>query len=85
MRPGPAALVLCLVASALADDETARHQGTWAVTSSVRDGKEAPADVVASIQRVVKEDHVTWTRGGKSFAGTRVEIRRLEDTHAHST
>ncbi len=53
-------------------DEGAKHQGTWAVTSSVRDGKEAPADVVASIRRVVEGDHVTWTRDGNGFAETKV-------------
>ena len=55
------------------EDEKGKHQGTWAVTSSVRDGKEAPAEVVGSIRRVVEGDHVTWTRDGKSFAGTKVE------------
>jgi uncharacterized protein (TIGR03067 family) len=38
----------------------------------VRDGQQAPADVAASIRRVVDGDHVTWTRDGKSFAGTTI-------------
>jgi uncharacterized protein (TIGR03067 family) len=71
--PRGLSILLCLIAPALADDEAAKHQGTWSVTSMVRDGQEAPADITASIRRVVEGDHVTWTRDGKSFAGTRVE------------
>jgi uncharacterized protein (TIGR03067 family) len=65
-----------------ADDESARHQGTWAVVSQLRDGKEAPADVAASIRRVVDGDHVTWTRDGKSFAGTKVTYDPSQTPHA---
>lgn len=54
--------------------EIERHQGTWAVTSFVRDGKESARDLVDSIVRIVKGDHVVWKRDGKSFAGTTVEL-----------
>lgn len=83
MRCRPLALLaLWLVSPALADDEAAKHRGTWAVTTLVRDGKEAPADVVASIRRVVEGDHVTWTRDGKTFAGTKVEYDTSKTPHA---
>ena len=74
-------ILLCLVVPALADDEVAKHQGTWAVTSMVRDGKQAPDDVVASIRRIVKDDHVTWTRDAKTFAGTRAEYDPSKTPH----
>ncbi len=73
-------LLLALAAPGL--DEPARHQGTWSVVSQVRDGKEGPPDVVASIRRVVEGDHVTWTRDGKAFAGTRVEYDASKTPHA---
>jgi uncharacterized protein (TIGR03067 family) len=73
--------LLCLVLIAGAD-EPPKHQGTWSVVSQVRDGQEGPADVVASIRRVVDGDHVTWTRDGKSFAGTRVEYDASKTPHA---
>lgn len=83
MRPSPLVLLaLWLITPALADDEAAKHQGTWAVTSSVRDGKEATAEVVGSIRRVVERDHVTWTRDGRSFAGTKVEYDASKTPHA---
>ncbi len=62
--------------------EDSRHQGTWAVVSQVRDGKEAPAEIVGSIRRVVEGDHVTWTRDGKSFAGTKVIYDPSQTPHA---
>ncbi|HEY2158644.1 MAG TPA: TIGR03067 domain-containing protein [Isosphaeraceae bacterium] len=82
----PRALILFLLALAPPDgpgaDEPAKHQGTWTVVSQVRDGKEAPADVVRSIRRVVEGDHVTWTRDGKSFAGTKIEYDVTRTPHA---
>ena len=73
------AAVLLLIAPGAGDDpidatavERARHQGTWAVVSMVREGKAAPADIVATITRHVDGDHVTWKREGKPFAGTTV-------------
>ena len=77
-------LILSLKAASLDGpelNERSRHEGTWAVTSMVRDGKEAPADVRDSIRRVVKDDHVTWTRDGKTFAGTKVEYDPSKEPH----
>lgn len=54
--------------------EVERHQGTWAITSFIRAGKESPKELVDSIVRVVEGDHVVWKRLGKSFAGTTVEL-----------
>jgi uncharacterized protein (TIGR03067 family) len=54
--------------------ELERHQGTWRVVSSRFDGKDAPEDVARSITRVVEDDHVTWYRDGKSFAGTTIRL-----------
>jgi uncharacterized protein (TIGR03067 family) len=54
--------------------EVERHQGTWLVTSFVSDGTEAAPEIVNSIRRVVKGDHVVWKRDGKNFAGTTVEL-----------
>jgi uncharacterized protein (TIGR03067 family) len=71
--------VLCLLAAQDPKPETvkaevARHQGTWRVVSSVREGKEAPQDVARSIERVVEGDRVVWKREGKNFAGTKVVL-----------
>ncbi len=57
-------------------DELARHQGTWAVTSFVRDGVETPKEIATSIVRIVEGDHVVWKREGKSFAGTSIVLDR---------
>jgi uncharacterized protein (TIGR03067 family) len=54
--------------------EVERHQGTWQCTSSEAGGIKAPFEMVISIQRVVKGDHVEWKRDGKNFAGTTVEF-----------
>jgi uncharacterized protein (TIGR03067 family) len=54
--------------------EIARHRGTWLVTSFVSDGTEATPEIVGSIRRVVKGDHVIWERDGKRFAGTTMEL-----------
>jgi uncharacterized protein (TIGR03067 family) len=59
--------------------EVARHQGAWAVTSFVREGKASPKELVASIVRVVEGDHVVWKRDGKSFAGTAVALDPSKD------
>lgn len=55
-------------------DELKRHQGIWVATSSAFDGQKAPAEVVRSIKRIVRGDHVVWERNGKRFAGTRVVL-----------
>ena len=57
-----------------AKDELKQHQGTWAVTSSIYDGRPAPEAIFRSIQRVVDGNHVYWTRDGKRFAGTTIEL-----------
>jgi uncharacterized protein (TIGR03067 family) len=75
-----AVAVLCLLPPA--DDERARHQGPWSVTSSIRDGQEAPADLVGSIRRIVDGDHVIWARDGKNFAGTKVVYDVTKSPHA---
>jgi uncharacterized protein (TIGR03067 family) len=77
--------LLLLSCLGCADDpaaaEQARHQGAWAVTAMVRDGKDAPADVARTIRRVVKGDHVVWSREGKSFAGTRFVVDPSKTPH----
>jgi uncharacterized protein (TIGR03067 family) len=55
-------------------DELKKQQGTWTVTSSTFDGEQAADDVVRSIKRIVTDDHVVWTRDGKRFAGTTIEL-----------
>jgi uncharacterized protein (TIGR03067 family) len=60
--------------TSLLEREKERHQGTWLVTSFVSDGTEASPEIVGSIQRVVKDDHVVWKRDGKNFAGTTMEL-----------
>jgi uncharacterized protein (TIGR03067 family) len=62
--------------------ELTRHQGVWAVTSFVREGKEAPQDVAHAIVREVKGDHVVWKRDGKNFAGTTVVLDPKAVPHA---
>jgi uncharacterized protein (TIGR03067 family) len=64
------------------NDELKRHQGTWAVTSSIHDGQEAPADVARSIKRAVSDNHVVWERNGKRFAGTTVVLKPDQDPKA---
>ena len=59
-----------LTCAKVAPDELTHHQGTWVVTSFIRDGVETPAEIATSIVRVVEGDHVVWKRAGKSFAGT---------------
>jgi uncharacterized protein (TIGR03067 family) len=56
------------------EDELKRHQGTWAVTSSIYDGQPASEEVVRSITRIANDNHVVWKRDGKSFAGTTVQL-----------
>ena len=69
-------LLACLASFFVAEGpgDRAKHQGTWAVTSMVREGKEADATVAASIVRVVEGDHIVWKRSGKSFAGTNFDV-----------
>jgi uncharacterized protein (TIGR03067 family) len=55
-------------------DDLARHQGTWAVERSVRDGKDGPIEVMKEIVRVVDGDRIVWKRAGKSFAATTFEL-----------
>ena len=79
MRPFALLAILVLPAAdepgaAVQKAEVARHQGTWRVTSSVRDGKSGPGEVIKSIVRVVEGDHVVWKRDGKNFAGTTVVL-----------
>ena len=61
--------------------EVARHQGTWAVTSFVREGKETPPEVARTIVREVEGNHVVWKRAGKSFAGTTVVLDPTKEPH----
>ena len=78
IHAGTLATAMILLAGPVGDDpaavERARHAGTWAVTSMIRDGADAPADVLGSIRRTVVGDHVVWTRLGKNFAGTRFVV-----------
>lgn len=71
LAPAPPAEVL--------KSEVARHQGTWAVTSFVREGKSTPDEIARTIVRIVEGDHVVWKREGKSFAGTAVELDPTAD------
>lgn len=63
-------------------DEALRHQGTWAVVRSIRDGKEGPADAMEEIARVVEGNRVVWKRAGESFAATRFELDPSADPKA---
>ena len=77
-------LAVAIVQSPGADDlraEVARHQGVWAVTSFVREGKETPPEIAHSIVRVVEGDHVVWKREGKPFAGTTVTLDPTKTPH----
>jgi arylsulfatase A len=62
--------------------ELDRHQGVWRAVSSVREGKDGPPDVIRSIVRTVEGDHVTWSRDGKAFAGTTIELDPAADPPA---
>jgi uncharacterized protein (TIGR03067 family) len=62
--------------------ELGRHQGAWRVTSFISDGVQSPPEVARSIVRVVEGDHVVWKRGGKSFAGTTVELDPVSEPKA---
>ncbi|WP_169973575.1 TIGR03067 domain-containing protein [Tautonia rosea] len=55
-------------------DDLARHQGTWAVERSVRDGKDGPVEVMKEIVRVVDGNRIVWKRSGDSFAATTFEL-----------
>jgi uncharacterized protein (TIGR03067 family) len=68
--------------SEASERELRRHQGTWIVTSMVREGQEAPAEIVASIRRIVEGEHVVWKRDGKRFAGTALELDPAADPKA---
>jgi uncharacterized protein (TIGR03067 family) len=86
----PASLILTLFLALAASQppadvlraEVARHQGLWAVTSFVREGKETPPEVARTIVREVTGDHVVWKRAGKSFAGTTVVLDPSKTPHA---
>ncbi|QDV38323.1 TIGR03067 domain-containing protein [Tautonia plasticadhaerens] len=78
---GLAALLPILLASPGPDDgapgrpdDLRRHQGTWAVVRSIRDGEEGPVDAMKEITRVVEGDRVVWERSGEPFAATRFEL-----------
>ncbi|MEW4570972.1 TIGR03067 domain-containing protein [Tautonia sp. JC769] len=55
-------------------DDQARHQGTWAVERSVRDGKDGPIEVMKEIVREVEGGRIVWKRSGKAFAATTFEL-----------
>jgi uncharacterized protein (TIGR03067 family) len=75
-------VVGCVSATRAADpNDRSLHQGTWAVTSMIRDGEEADPEVRASITRIVEGDHIVWKRANKSFAGTRFEIDAAKTPH----
>ena len=61
------------------DAELKRHQGTWDVVKFVRNGEDSPADLVASIVRIVDGDHVVWRRDGKSFSGSTIVLDPTAD------
>lgn len=52
-----------------------RQQGVWRAVSSVREGQAGPPEVIATITRRVEGNHVTWSRDGKTFAGSTIELR----------
>ncbi|WP_161602495.1 TIGR03067 domain-containing protein [Tautonia marina] len=60
-------------------DDLARHQGTWAVERSIRDGKDGPTEVMKEIVRVVDGNRIVWKRAGKSFAATTFELDPAAD------
>ncbi|RUL86871.1 TIGR03067 domain-containing protein [Tautonia sociabilis] len=55
-------------------DDLARHQGTWAVERSIRNGEDGPPEAIREIIRVVEGDRIVWKRSGKPFAATRFEL-----------
>ena len=71
------AIVPLLIASADEPEgptDLERHQGSWAIDRSVRDGEDGPEEALRSIVRKVEGDRVVWSRDGESFAATRFEI-----------
>ena len=68
--------------AAAAKAELARHQGVWVATSSTFDGAKAPEAIARSIRRTVTDDHVTWDRDGKRFAGTSIKLDPSHDPKA---
>lgn len=50
------------------------HQGVWQAVSYRIGEMETSKEIVDSIIREVKGDHVVWKRDGKSFAGTKMEV-----------
>jgi uncharacterized protein (TIGR03067 family) len=66
----------------VAKPELAAQQGTWTAESSVREGQDAPAEIVRTITRTVEKDHVVWKRDGKNFAGTTIVLDPGKTPHA---
>jgi uncharacterized protein (TIGR03067 family) len=62
-------------------DELKRQQGTWLVVSFERNGQETAKEITDTIVRVVENDHVTWKRNGKSFAGTLMVLDAKAEPH----
>ena len=48
-------------------EETAAMQGTWKIESLIGDGEPVPADTIRNWRRIVKNDRVTWKRGGETL------------------
>jgi uncharacterized protein (TIGR03067 family) len=65
-----------------AKNELVKHQGVWVATSSTFNGEQAPAEILHSIKRTVRGDHVVWERDGKSFAGTTIKLHPTQDPRA---
>ncbi len=70
----PMALFATIEDPAPLKKELEAHQGVWQAVSYRIGEKETPKEIVDSIVREVKGDHVLWKRDGKSFAGTKMEV-----------
>src|SRR5271166_4250212 len=82
-----ASLAVCLcaglaVAQGSAKEDLEKQQGTWVAVSFRHDGQATPQEIVRTITRTVKGDHVVWKRDGKSFAGTALVLDPGKDPKA---
>lgn len=76
------ALAVACLGDEAAEEESRLQQGTWQVVSSVREDKEAPADIMSQITRTVEGDHVIWHRSGRPFGGTTLVLDPTQEPKA---
>src|SRR5437867_1968026 len=66
-----------LVAAKLADDvktEMAKLEGTWAMVSAEKEGRQLPEDIVKGSKRVAKDGVTTVTIDGQPYAKSKFTI-----------